>query len=186
MTSTRTARTARRTIALVAASAAAALALSSCSSGSEPAPTASATATTAVGTASASATAEVPVGAAALACAAYFKLDLLISQYAGGAVAQGDLTEEEVKADFKAALKELNAQAQVAVADGSADQKLVINAKKMKKLVNSLGKKETLSDLSKAQKVKFAKQSLRVQKACMRAGLDLPADNVTARTAAGL
>lgn len=189
-TKTHSPRATRRALAAVSAVAAAGLLLSACSSGSEPAATASATAATTAATMAPSdtATAAAPdtTSPAALACTAYFELDLLNSNYAGGAVAQGDLTEEEVKANFKASLKQLVAQAKLAVADGTADPKLVKNAKKMKKEVNSLAKKDNLSDLSKQQKAKFAKQSMRVQKACMAAGFDLPADNVTARTAANL
>jgi hypothetical protein len=121
-----------------------------------------------------------------VACAAYFDLDLLNSSYAGGAVADGDITEAQVREQFKAQLKELVAEAKLAVEDGSADRKLVVNAKRMKKIANSLPKDAALSDLSKAKQTRFAKSSLRVQKACDRAGLPLPADNVTARTAAGL
>lgn len=189
MTRTRSALLARRTLVAVAATSAAALLLTACSSGSSTETATTAAPTTAATSAAAlpsESVVEEPTGPAALACAAYFELDLLNSNYAGGAVTDGDLTEDEVKADFKASLKQLVAQAQAAVADGSADQKLLNNAERMKKEISSLNKKESLSDLTKKQKAKFAKQSLRVQKACMRAGFDLPADNVTARTAAGL
>jgi hypothetical protein len=56
----------------------------------------------------------------------------------------------------------------------------------MKKMVKTLAKDAALSDLTKKQQALFAKQSVRVQKACERAGYPLPADNVTARSAAGL
>jgi len=62
----------------------------------------------------------------------------------------------------------------------------VINAKRMKKIVNSLEDGQALADLTKKQQTRFAKSSLRVQKACDRAGYPLPQDNLTARTAAGL
>jgi hypothetical protein len=165
---------------------AAALVLSACSSEEEPAPAStSAPASSAAASPSASASA-VPTGAAAIACEAYFSLDLLNSAYAGGAVEDGDLTEEQVREDFEATLKELVAQAKVAVDDGSGDRKMVVNAKRMKRIVNSLGEGEALSDLSTAKQTRFAKSSLRVQKACDRAGLPLPEDNITARTAAGI
>jgi hypothetical protein len=165
---------------------AAALVLSACSSEEEPAPVStSAPASSAAASPSASASA-VPTGAAAIACEAYFSLDLLNSAYAGGAVEDGDLTEEQVREDFEATLKELVAQAKVAVDDGSGDRKMVVNAKRMKRIVNSLGEGEALSDLSTAKQTRFAKSSLRVQKACDRAGLPLPEDNITARTAAGI
>ena len=165
---------------------AAALVLSACSSEEEPAPAStSAPASSAAASPSASASA-VPTGAAAIACEAYFSLDLLNSAYAGGAVEDGDLTEEQVREDFEATIKELVAQAKVAVDDGSGDRKMVVNAKRMKRIVNSLGEGEALSDLSTAKQTRFAKSSLRVQKACDRAGLPLPEDNITARTAAGI
>ncbi len=176
-------------IALAALAAASAMLLASCSSDPEPTASASASAVlpsaSATADPSASATA-VPSGAAVAACAAYFDLDLLNSQYAGGAVENGNLTEAQVREQFQADLKELTAQAKAAVADGSADAKLVANAKRMKKIVKTLNKQEALSDLSKKQQTRFAKSSLRVQKACDRAGFPLPADNITARTAAGL
>ena len=180
---------ARHGIALVALASASVMILTSCSSDSEPAASsaaASAVASSAAASPSASAAAVAPAGAAAVACAAYFDLDLLNSSYAGGAVADGDITEEQVREQFQAQLKELKAEAKAAVEDGSADRKLLINAKRMKKIVNSLAKDEALADLSTKQQTRFAKSSLRVQKACDRAGLPLPADNVTARTAAGL
>jgi hypothetical protein len=167
------------------------LTLVSCSSDSEPTTSASAAASaSAIASSTApstSATASAAaVGAAAAACTAYFDLDLLNSSYAGGAVADGDLTEEQVRADFQSQLKELVAQAKAAVADGTADAKLLANAKRMKKIVKSLDDAQALSDLSKKKQTTFAKSSLRVQKACDRAGYPLPADNVTARQAAGL
>lgn len=185
MTKTMGARTGIRVAAVAAA---AALLLASCSS--EPtaeeslSPSASLPASSAAPVPSASAVAATD--AASMACAAYFELDLLNSSYAGGAVADGDMTEEQVRADFTRLLKELVAQAKVATSEGLADEKLLINAKKMKKTVKALEKNAALSDLSAKKKEKFVKQSVRVQKACDRAGYPLPEDNVTARTAAGL
>ena len=181
--------TTRQGIVSVAALAASALVLVGCSSDPEPAATTASALPSATAVASDSATATAsaaPTGAAAAACAAYFDLDLLNSAYAGGAVADGDLTEEQVREDFQAQLKELTAQAKAAVADGTADRKLVINAKRMKKIVNSLDDGQALADLSKKKQTRFAKSSLRVQKACDRAGYPLPQDNLTARTAAGI
>jgi pyruvate/2-oxoglutarate dehydrogenase complex dihydrolipoamide acyltransferase (E2) component len=179
---------ARRGIAVAALAAGSVLILTSCSSDSEPAAeSASASAASSEAAApSESAATVTPAGAAAAACAAYFDLDLLNSDYAGGAVEDGDITEEQVREQFRTQLKELVAEAKLAVEDGSADRKLVINAKRMKKIANSLDKDQALSELSKAKQTRFAKSSLRVQKACDRAGFPLPADNVTARTAAGL
>jgi hypothetical protein len=182
---------ARTGIRIAALGAVAALLLAACSSSDQPAasssasPSLSAIASSAAPVPSTS-TSAAPAGAAALACTAYFDLDLLNSQYAGGAVANGNLTEAQVRADFQRLLKEMVAQGKVAVSDATIDQKMLVNAKRMKKIINGLKNAQALSDLTKAQQAKFAKQSLRVQKACETAGFPLPADNVTARTAAGL
>ncbi len=179
----------RHGITLVAVAAASVLVLTSCSSEPDATETPSASAAmsdSAVPSASASADVISVSGAVAGACAAYFELDLLNSTYAGGAVADGDMTEEQVRAQFQAGLKDLVAQAKLAVDDGSADRKLLVNAKRMRKQVNSLAKADPLSAMSAKRQTRFAKSSLRVQRACTRAGLPLPADNVTARTAAGI
>ncbi len=189
---------ARTTYRLAALVGAAALLLTSCSSSSSSDASGSASAsgsiapsgTSASGGASAApsgTTASVsPTSAAGQACSAYFQLDILNSQYAGGAVKNGNMTEDQVKADFQRLLKEMVAQAKLAVADGTADQKMLTNATRMKNEIKSLKKKQALADLPSAQQAKFAKQSLRVQKACDRAGFPLPTENVTARTSAGL
>jgi hypothetical protein len=127
-----------------------------------------------------------PTSSAGQACAAYFQLDVLNSQYAGGAVKNGNMTEQQVKADFKRLLNDMVTNAKLAVADGTADQKLLKNATRMQNEIKSLKKKQALADLPKAQQAKFATQSLRVQRACDRAGFPLPTENVTARTSAGL
>ncbi len=127
-----------------------------------------------------------PVDAAGEACAAYFQLDLLNSNYAGGAVADGDMTEAQVRADFSRLLKIMVVKGKIAVRDSTADAKLVNNAVRMRKAVNGLSKNQALSDMNKKQQMKFATQSSRVQKACDRAGFPLPEDNITARTAAGI
>jgi allophanate hydrolase subunit 2 len=96
------------------------------------------------------------------------------------------MTEEQVRNDLESQLKELTAQAEVAVADGMADQKLLTNAQRMKKIIKSLKKAEVVADLTNKQQQRFAKSSVRVQKACDRAGYPLPEDNTVARTAAGI
>jgi hypothetical protein len=177
----------RRGMTIVAIASCSALLLASCSSDPEAEPATSSSA--ALPSASAQATDAATIeatGAAADACAAYFELDLLNSQYAGGAVADGDYTEEQIRAEFKALLKDMANQSQAALDDGSGDQKLVANSIRMRKIVRSLKKQEALSDLSSKQQERFAKSSLRVQKACDRAGFPLPEDNIIARTAAGL
>jgi hypothetical protein len=184
-------KTSTRTgVRLAASVAALAMLLASCSSSPEATPSASGSSSAPIASSSApvpsSSASSAPLDATGLACAAYFQLDLLNSSYAGGAVANGNATEQQMRDDFTKLLKEMVAQGKAAAATGVADPKLLINAKRMKKMINSLAKGAALSDLSKSQQAKFAKQSVRVQKACERAGYPLPADNTTARTAAGL
>ena len=128
----------------------------------------------------------VTTGAVAAACAAYFELDLLNSAYAGGAVKDGDMTEAQVKNEMKALIAELSDQAQLAADDGTGTARMAKNAQRMDKIVGGLKKKQDLKDLSKAKQKNFAKASLRIQRACDGAGVPLPAENVTARTAAGI
>lgn len=128
----------------------------------------------------------VTTGAVAAACAAYFELDLLNSAYAGGAVKDGDMTEKQVKNQMMSLITELNDQAQLAVDDGSGTARMAKNAQRMDKIVGGLKKKQDLKDLTRAKQKNFATASLRIQRACDGAGIPLPAENVTARTAAGI
>lgn len=183
--------TVRTRVRIAAAGAAVALLLSACTSdpASEIASSAADSASAPVETSQstgASVGATEPTNSASEACTAYFEMDLLNSTYAGGAVADGDMTEAQVRADFRRLLKIIVQQGKLAVQDGTADQKLVTNAVKMKRAVNALAKSAALSDMAKKQQVKFAKQSSRVEKTCARAGFALPEDNITARTAAGI
>ena len=181
--------TMRRAIVLAAAAAVSITALSSCSSGD---PAAEPTATTTEIVIEDTLPTETPVeetiaaGGAGAACEVYFEIDLLNSSYAGGAVKQGDMTEKQVKGEMLALIDELATLSAAAVDDGSADQKLQANADRLKNILGKLKKKEDLKDLSKPEQKRFATASLRVQKSCDRAGFPLPAENVTARTAAGL
>jgi hypothetical protein len=189
---------ARTALRIAALGGAAALLISSCSSSGSSDATTSASGSTSAGASGIAASASgavapsgttasvSPTSSAGQACAAYFQLDVLNSQYAGGAVKNGNMTEDQVKADFKRLLKEMVAQSKLAVADGTADQKLLKNATRMQSEIKTLKKKQALADLPKATQAKFATQSLRVQRACDRAGFPLPTENVTARTSAGL
>jgi hypothetical protein len=130
--------------------------------------------------------AEVPVDAAGAACEAYFTVDLLNSQYAGGAVKQGEITEADARSEMQADLFEMNKQAKAAAADGSGSAKLAKNALKMKQLIKALKAGAPLSALSKKNQQSFATYSLRVQRACDALGYPLPDENVTARSTAGI
>lgn len=181
--------TIRRGIVLAAAAAVSITVLSSCSS-DDPAAEPSATTTEIVieDTLPTETPAEeaAAAGGAASACEVYFEIDLLNSSYAGGVVKQGDMTEKQVEAEMNALVEELATLAAAAVDDGSADPKMQANAERLQNILGKLKKKEALKDLSKPEQKRFAAASLRVQKSCDRAGFPLPAENVTARTAAGL
>ena len=179
----------RRGTALAAAATVSIAVLTSCSS-DEPAAEPSATTSEIVIEDTLPAETEVeetvPAGEAASACDVYFEIDLLNSSYAGGVVKQGDMTEKQVKGEMNALVEELSSLAAAAVDDGSADAKMVANAKRLANILGKLKKKEALKDLTKPEQKRFATASLRVQKSCDRAGFPLPAENITARTAAGL
>jgi len=177
---------------------AATVVLAACSSGSDGAAPASSGASgsaAATGSAAASGPATVdatggtvvnsasPTSAAGQACAAYFALDLLNSDYASG---NTSVTEQQMKADFKRLLTDMVKQGRQAATDGTADDKILKNAVRMRAEVNALKKKQVLSEMPKDTQAKFALQSLRVQRSCDRAGYPLPAENVSARTSAGL
>ena len=188
-------RPTRPVVALAALAIAATLSLAACSgssdAGASDAGSASASAVpsmsdSAVPSDSAGTSDLAPVDAAGSSCEAYFKVDLLNSQYAGGAVAQGDLTEADARTQMQADLFEMNKQAKAAQSDGSGSPKLAKNALKMKKLVKALKAGAPLSALSKASQQNFATYSLRVQKACDALGYPLPDENVTARSSAGI
>ncbi|MBI1352106.1 MAG: hypothetical protein GC156_13445 [Actinomycetales bacterium] len=180
----------KRLMAIAATLSVATLALGACSGGDDASTSASESAMPSslpsVMPSESATAAPVAAGAAADACAAYFELDLLNSSYAGGAVANGNLTEQQAKDQFTSLLKTMKAQSKAAVQDGSGDAKMLANAKRMRKIVLGLKKNQALSDLPKAKQARFAKASLRMQNACDRAGYPLPDDNVTARTAAGI
>jgi hypothetical protein len=181
--------TIRRGIVTAAAAAMSITVLASCSS-DEPAAEPSATASEIVIEDTLPAETDVEAtaasGEAASACATYFEIDLLNSAYAGGVVKQGDMTEKQVKGEMLALVDELAILAAAAIDDGSADKRLKANADRLTNILDKLKKKEDLKDLTKPEQKRFAAASLRVQKSCDRAGFPLPAENVTARTAAGL
>jgi type IV secretory pathway TrbL component len=183
----------RTTLRLACLGVAATAVLAACSSGSDAASSASGAAASGSVAASGAATTAPTVGtvvnspsptsAAGQACAAYFALDLLNSDYASG---NSSATEQQMKADFTRLLTDVVKQGRQAAADGTADDKILKNAVRMRAEVKDLKKKQMLRDMPADVQAKFALQSLRVQRSCDRAGYPLPAENVSARTSAGL
>jgi PBP1b-binding outer membrane lipoprotein LpoB len=122
-----------------------------------------------------------PPTAAETACASFFELDLLSSAYAGGLVASGDMTEARVKREYKRILDDMITQAELAVAEGEIEPKIVVNAKRMQKTMNGMKKRNTIGNQTKKQRDVMQKQMTRIERTCNRAGFPLPEENVIAR-----
>jgi hypothetical protein len=55
------------------------------------------------------------------------------------------------------------------------------NAERIAKNLSRLPAKATFNDLSKKQRARIVASSARIEKACVRNGFDVPADNLAAR-----
>lgn len=178
----------RRSAAAVSVVMSGLLVLTACSSGGDSAqtPSASSMASSAMPSAEASA---APVGVAELepACLAYFELDLFISDYAAGIVADGGMNEKQAKAQYLTLVKKVVAASNGVSGDGAEGAKRInANAKKMRKVINGLAKKATLGDIPAKKADKLALQASRIQAACANNGFPLPEVNVQARSDAGI
>jgi hypothetical protein len=171
--------TSRRAMTIIAMAAASAMVLSACSSGddestSEATPTVSETVEEII--------VDEPLDAAGLACAAYYDLDALTLRYAEGMVAAGEMTEAQVKREFRRLTTEMVDQGEIAVAEGEVDTKVVANAKRLQKRANAWKKKDTLGSLSRKEQRLVQTQMNRIEKNCVRAGFPLPEANIILRT----
>jgi len=113
------------------------------------------------------------------ACASVYEVDLLVSDYNAGAVANGDFTEAEAVADYRRLTKAINTSAK-AVKDVGQASTLKTNSAKSLKTLNGLSKKATLSTMAAKKAKKLATQRTRMIKACTAAGYPLPAVNAQA------
>ena len=171
--------TSRAGVTLAAFVAASALVLSACSSGEEavvlePTPTATATVEDIV--------VEEPLDAAGLACSAFYELDALAVGYSAGMVEAGEMTEAQVKREYRRLTTEIVDQGQIAVAEGTLDPKVVANAQRLQKRANAWKKKDTLADIPRKQQRLMQTQMNRIEKNCTRAGFPLPDVNADLRT----
>jgi len=164
------------------------LVLTACSSGGDSAATPSASIMESSAMPSAEASA-APVGVAELepACLAYFELDLFISDYAAGIVADGGMNEQQAKAQYLTLVKKVVAASKGVSGEGAEGAtRISANAKRMRKIMNGLGKKVTLKQMPAKKADKLVLQASRIQAACANNGFPLPEVNVQARTDAGI
>lgn len=170
-------RTRSSVIALFATGA---LVLSACGSGDEVAVDESAVETVVTETTEEAVVPE-PLDAAGLACANFFELELLMSQYGAGMVAAGDMTEAQVKREYRRLIGEVVAQGEIAVAEGEIEPRIVNNAKRLQNSAGKMKKKNTFGNMPRAQRKAMNTRMTRVERTCARAGYPLPDENVMLR-----
>lgn len=124
---------------------------------------------------------EEPVDAAGLACATFFELDVLMSRYGNGMVNAGEMTEAQVKREYRRLIGDVVAQGEIAVAEGELDAKIVNNAKRLQKSADKMKKKDTFGKLSRKQRKAMETRMTRVERSCARAGYVLPDENALLR-----
>jgi len=171
--------TSRTGMTLIAMAAASALVLTACSSGEDEA---AVDATPTVSETAEEILIEEPLDAAGLACAAFYDLDALTLRYAEGMVAAGEMTEAQVKREFRRLTTEMVDQGEIAVAEGELNAKVVANSKRLQKRANGWKKKDTLGSLPRKDQRLVQAQMNRIEKNCVRAGFPLPEDNLVLRT----
>lgn len=179
----------RRTTAVVGVAMSGLLVLTACSSGGGSAETPSESASMASSAMPSEEPSAAPVGVAELepACLAYFELDLFISDYAAGIVADGGMNEQQAKAQYVTLVKKVVAASNGVTGDGAEGAKRInANAKRMRKIINGLGKKTTLGKIPAKKADKLALQASRLQSTCANNGFPLPEVNAQARTDAGI
>ncbi len=170
----------RTSVSAIAFLAAGALVLSACGSGDEAAveelpPDVVATETTE------EVVVAEPLDAAGLACASFFELDLLMAQYAGGMVAAGDMTEAQVKREYRRIIGDVVSQGEIAVAEGEIEPKIVNNAKRLQNAAGKMKKKNTFGNMTRPQRNAMNLRMTRIERSCARAGYPLPDENVLLR-----
>ena len=152
------------------------LILSACSSGEEPTP---------INSSSASASASSPIvqiPALSSACASVYEVDLLVSDYNAGAVANGDFTEKEALADYARLTKAINTSAKTVAGDGAAKAAtLAKSSKRSLRIINGLNSRATLGTMSGTKSKKLAAQRGRMMGVCAAAGYPLPSVNAQAK-----
>jgi hypothetical protein len=165
--------------AVIAFIAAGALVLSACGSSDE---TATETAPEVVVTETTEEIAiDEPLDAAALACGSFFEIDVLMSRYGAGMVEAGEMTEAQVKREYRRLIADVVAQGEIAVAEGEIDPKIVNNAKRLQKAADKMKKKDTFANMPRKQRKAMETRMTRVERSCARAGYALPDENALLR-----
>ncbi len=171
---------ARSSSSVIAVLAAGALVLSACGSGDEAAVEETAVETVVTETTEEAVVVE-PLDAAGLACASFFELDLLMSEYGAGMVTAGDMTEAQVKREYRRIVGEVVTQGEIAVAEGEIEPRIVNNAKRLQNAAGRMKKKDTFDNMSRAQRKAMNTRMTRIERTCARAGYPLPDENVMLR-----
>jgi hypothetical protein len=122
-----------------------------------------------------------PLDAAGLACASFFEIDVLMSRYGAGMVQAGEMTEAQVKREYRRLIAEVVAQGEIAVAEGEIDPKIVNNAKRMQNAADKMKKKDTFANMPRKQRKAMETRMTRVERSCARAGYPLPDENALLR-----
>lgn len=115
------------------------------------------------------------------ACADYFAFDLLRAQLNGG-------TSELKKKQKRALLEEMQVitdqmvvSVDSAVIGGELPAKALANAERIQNNINKADAKAGIDGLNKKQINRINSSSERIERACVAAGNELPASNITAR-----
>lgn len=165
-----------RTLLLAGIAASGLLVLSACSSGEDP---------VAVSSSSAPASPSssiVQIPSLSSACASVYEVDLLVSDYQAGAVANGDFTEKEALADYARLTKAINTSSKTVAGDGKAKAAALIkSSKRSLRIINGLNNSATLGTMSSLKAKKLAAQRGRMMGVCAAAGYPLPSVNAQAQ-----
>lgn len=165
-----------RNLLLVGLAVSGLLVLSACSSGEEPAVDSSSSTTASPS----SSVTQIP--ALSSACASVYEVDLLVSDYNAGAVANGDFTENEALADYARLTKAVNTSAKTVAGDGAAKAAVLAkSSKRSLRIINGLNKSATLGTMSGAKSKKLATQRGRMMGVCKAAGYPVPSVNAQAK-----
>jgi hypothetical protein len=120
------------------------------------------------------------------ACASVYEIDLLVSDYSAGAVANGDYTESEALADYLRLAKAVNTGSKsVKTGDGAGQAStLTTNSRKSIAVLNGLNKSATLASMSGKKATRLKTQRARMIKACQAAGFPIPSVNAQTQVSA--
>ena len=119
-------------------------------------------------------------------CASVYEIDLLVSDYKAGAVANGDYTEAEALADYLRLAKAVGAGAKTVTSGAGVGQASTLNtnSKKTIAVLNGLARSATLATMSGKKTTRLTTQRGRMVAPCQAAGFPLPSVNAQAQVTA--